>query len=650
MLFSVLVFLLVLGVLIFIHELGHFLAAKACGVYCDQFSLGMPPRVIGFRIGETDYCLGLLPIGGYVKMAGQEDAPTTEEERRETYGHVPEERWYNNKPTWQRAIILAAGPLMNLVLGIFLYGFVAGMGAEVPQSMIESRVGFIEETSPALTAPLFAMAPNGEAPDLSGSPDAVGWQTGDRIVAIDGTAMRNFSEVGMAAALGEGSVLKVELERETPGGVTQRYLSPLEPQIIDGSEHTRFGVQVYDAALIRYTFGGYPAEAGGLLPGDEIVAANGRPTDKTSFGEMLLAQEGIAPVEVQIQRDGVLVPLTITPKMSGRLVDLAVSPPLHPLSYLAEDETPRVIYDDSTFLAKQGLKPGQYIRMVAGITATGRSLRALETMPYEGDAEVVVTAGAEDDSTTGTKVKLTWASLLQAVTAHDENDAPVVLYAGDRLKEEVGIQRKDVIASIDGEPATAALLRQLQMAKAGQQLELKIERPAILFGLLQKASTEQVTLPIEQTPTIGVVWDTKMVIDKVPLGRIVPEAFSRGWGATTQIVAILHKLSTGVLKPNELGGPLLIAQISSSAARMGLSRLLEVMAFISINLCVFNLLPLPVLDGGQLVLVGLEAVRRKPISFKLQMAIQQVGVVFILFLIVFVTYNDVLRWGRNLLP
>ena len=71
---DILVFLIVLGVLIFVHELGHFVAAKACGIYVDRFSLGMPPRLFGFKYGETDYCVGLLPIGGYVKMAGQEDA------------------------------------------------------------------------------------------------------------------------------------------------------------------------------------------------------------------------------------------------------------------------------------------------------------------------------------------------------------------------------------------------------------------------------------------------------------------------------------------------------------------------------------------------------------------------------------------------
>ena len=129
MLIDILIFILVLGVLIFVHELGHFLAAKACNIYVDRFSLGMPPRAFGVKIGETDYCIGALPLGGYVKMAGQEDAPLSDEERDSTYGHVPEHRWFNKKPVWQRCIVIVAGPLMNFVLAIVLYGVVAAVGA-----------------------------------------------------------------------------------------------------------------------------------------------------------------------------------------------------------------------------------------------------------------------------------------------------------------------------------------------------------------------------------------------------------------------------------------------------------------------------------------------------------------------------------------
>ena len=138
---DIFVFLIVLGVLVFVHELGHFVAAKACGIYVDRFSLGMPPRIFGFKFGETDYCVGLLPIGGYGKMAG-------EEERESAYGRVPTDRWFNKKPVWQRAIVLIAGPAMNIVLALAIYALMAGYGREVPLHLEDTRIGLVERSRP----------------------------------------------------------------------------------------------------------------------------------------------------------------------------------------------------------------------------------------------------------------------------------------------------------------------------------------------------------------------------------------------------------------------------------------------------------------------------------------------------------------------
>jgi len=103
-------------------------------------------------------------------------------------------------------------------------------------------------------------------------------------------------------------------------------------------------------------------------------------------------------------------------------------------------------------------------------------------------------------------------------------------------------------------------------------------------------------------------------------------------------------LFTGTVRPKDLGGPVLIYQVTTTAASMGIMWLLKITAFISVNLCVFNLLPLPVLDGGHLLLLSWEGVRRKPLPEKAQERIQQVGLVVIISLLLFVTYNDILRW------
>ncbi|HOD52053.1 MAG TPA: site-2 protease family protein, partial [Candidatus Hydrogenedentes bacterium] len=235
---GVFVFIIVLGVLIFFHEMGHFIAAKACHIYVDRFSLGMPPRLFGIKLGETDYCVGALPIGGYVKMAGQEDTPLTEEERQKQYGEVPPERWFNNRPVWQRMIVITAGPVMNVVLGVLLYGIVAAVGTEVPESEVTARVGFVKPESPAATAPMYRIPDTAENTATAGEPDTTGWRTGDLIISVDGEAMRSFSDVGFAAILGAGRVLDVLLERSEEGE-TVRYLSRIEPQHVEDSKHTQ---------------------------------------------------------------------------------------------------------------------------------------------------------------------------------------------------------------------------------------------------------------------------------------------------------------------------------------------------------------------------------------------------------------------------
>ncbi|MDX9974206.1 MAG: RIP metalloprotease RseP, partial [FCB group bacterium] len=328
---NIVVFLLVLGLLVFVHELGHFLAAKACGIYCDRFSLGMPPRVWGFRWGETDYCIGALPIGGYVKMAGQEDAPLTDDERQKEYGHVPPERFYNSKPVWQRAIVIAAGPFMNLVLAFVLYGVVAMVGAEVPESKVDNRVGAVLPESPAALAPLYALE-EGERPeeaDLGGAPDATGWQTGDRVLTLDGREISSIvQDVRIDAVLGGGRQHLVEIARTLPDGKTVRYASPVAPKIFGGEEHARFGAAAYTTPLIGQILEGSPAQRAGLQAGDVIVQANGRTVDSISLTEMVEKMTADEPLQLEVLRGESRVPITLVPDVVGRISGVAFDPPL----------------------------------------------------------------------------------------------------------------------------------------------------------------------------------------------------------------------------------------------------------------------------------------------------------------------------------
>lgn len=565
MIFNIVVFILVLSWLVFFHELGHFLAAKACGIYCDRFSLGMPPRIFGMRIGETDYCIGALPIGGYVKMAGQEDVPLTDEEREKEFGDVPPERWFSTKPVWQRVIVIAAGPFMNLVLAVFMYGVVAAVGDEVPEFKVDSRVGQIEEGSPTLEAPLYRIVGDDTAVDRTKEPDAVGWITGDRILSIDGTPIRNIvPDLAIEAALGGGKEMSVLLERSPADGTTVRYRSFITPKIMTEEERmVRLGIAPFQSIVVEDVVEGSPAAEAGLKNGDEILRADGLPVDTTTLILKLAEFEDNQPVELEIRDDTGIRSVTMPTRGMGRFPNYFV--------YLPE-------HDD------------------------------------------------------------------------DETSRPIVAAISPDQEKATGLKRKDIITEINGQPATFAMLKEMEHGNPGATLDVKVLRPAIWFGLLRGEDTIDAQLNLDRVGSVGVLMGVKMVFVRSKPGEVVPDAIEASKRALFSTTKTLTQLVTGNVSPRDLGGPVMIAQITTQAARMGFSWLFEMTAFISINLAIFNLLPLPVLDGGHLLFLGIESIRRKPLSNRVMEWVQQAGLVFIIMLMLFVTFNDVHRWITNIIP
>lgn len=564
MLFNIAVFLIVLGVLIFFHELGHFLAAKAFGIYCERFSLGMPPRLAGIKWGETDYCIGVLPIGGYVKMAGQEDAPRSEEEQERDFGHIPKERWFSSKPPWQRAVVLIAGPLMNLVLGVGLYALMLGVGAEVPEQEVEARIGEVETGSPAENAPLYAV--NERELGDEASPVSMGWQTGDRVLTMDGRRVDTMQDVLLGAILSGGEQRVFAIERTMPDGSTQRFLSPVRPQQVEDEEHPRFGVRAYQSALIHEVHEDSPADQAGLRTGDIIRRVDGRDVDTGLLTDYIEKQADETPIELLVERNGEYVTLEIAPQRLGRFVGLRTNPPI--------------------------------------------------TRPDQTDPEA----------------------------------KPEVVAVSPELEEQSDILTQDIIVEVEGEPATVERLFEIQQERIGDTVELTVRRPSIGYGILR--SEEITTVQLEVTPVgnIGVTFAPRTVFHRVPVAEVPSEAIRKSHQAVTQVLRTVQLLAMRDLSMRELGGPVMIYQVTTTAAEHGHYLFLQIMAFISINLCIFNLLPLPVLDGGQLVFVGIEAVRRKPVSAKVFEVTQLTGLFLIVSLILFVTYNDIVRLVNMAIP
>jgi len=584
MLIDVLVFLLVLSLLVFFHEAGHFIAAKACGVYCDRFSLGMPPRLFGIRIGETDYCIGALPIGGYVKMAGQEDVPTDDESRQKEYGHVPPERWLQNKPIWQRAIVFAAGPLMNLVLAVLLYAAVVGIGENVPESKFENRIGYIEPDSPATRAPMFdAEKYPTTLPTSSDQPDEIGWQTGDRIVRVNGERVNSIEDVAITAVLSAGDEALVELERDVPDGARKRYFSRLRAERLPGDRHPRFGITAFKPARVGKLVEEMPAAASGVREGDLVVRLNGRPIDALTFSDVVTKAKPTDDLLLDIKRDDQIVSIRLQPTVIGRFPGVFFDPPLETQDPADMDKQPRVI-----------------------------------------------AAVPQDDFDEDQSSSLPEESAPKA--------KPLPLRRGDRILE------------VNGKPATVGLLREIAVTQPDAHLTLTVQRPNVLFGLIQKASVENVDVSFTPVGIVGIVWTEDYVFYRTPLPQVVPEALRRSVQAFDRTVRTFALLLRGRLSVRDLGGPVMIYRATTEAAKQGWSWLLEITAFISINLCVFNLLPFPVLDGGHLMFLGVEAVLRKPVNMRVAEIVQQIGLVLILGLILFVTFNDISRWISDLVP
>ncbi len=175
-------FIFVLGILVFIHELGHFLAAKWAGIRVERFSLGFPPRMFGKQIGDTDYCISWIPLGGYVKMAGMID-----ESFDEQIEGKPDE--FSSKPIWQRAIVIGAGPFMNLLLAFALFsGIIYKEGLPEAVPVIDS----VMEKMPA---------------------EALGLQSGDRILNIAGKEIKTWEELTSAINSFPDSSIAIVWER-----------------------------------------------------------------------------------------------------------------------------------------------------------------------------------------------------------------------------------------------------------------------------------------------------------------------------------------------------------------------------------------------------------------------------------------------------
>jgi len=283
-------FLIVIGVLVFVHEFGHFLMAKRAGVRVEKFSLGMGPKLVGFKKGDTEYIISALPLGGYVKMAGEnpDEAPTG----------APYE--FQSKSVWQRATIAATGPLTNIILAFIIMPlvFMVGTYSEGP-----AKVGYVESGSPA---------------------ERAGFKAGDVIVKINGRGISDWTKALSLIAVNPDTDLHVTVDR---AGAKETLV--LRPETASDLKIGMSGLVPDMPAEIGKLKPGFPAEKAGLMPNDKILAVDGNTVYHWNQFSNLVRESKGKTLVLDVERSGKRIEVSLAAIEDGGRYVIGVEPVVH---------------------------------------------------------------------------------------------------------------------------------------------------------------------------------------------------------------------------------------------------------------------------------------------------------------------------------
>jgi regulator of sigma E protease len=288
-------FLVVLGVLVAFHELGHFLAARWVGVKVLKFSLGFGPKIFGRQVGETEYLLSAIPLGGYVKLFGEDEAEAvTADDRRRSFVH---------QNLWGKVLIVAAGPGFNFILAYLIFAGWLATGAPL----------FVP-TFKDLSADVEAMVPGSPA-------DQAGMQLGDKVTKVNGRDISTRTELFDAVAKSNGQPLTLEVLRDgqpktltvTPAAALGHTPTAEGPLYSLGIEET--------PALVTSVMHGSPASQAGLLAGDRVVSIDGQPIYTWSQMTGIVKDHPNQALKLEVLRDSHRIPLTVTPSAEKATVN-----------------------------------------------------------------------------------------------------------------------------------------------------------------------------------------------------------------------------------------------------------------------------------------------------------------------------------------
>lgn len=533
---TLLIFLAVIGVIIFVHELGHFAIAKIAGVYVDTFSLGFGPRIIGIRIGETDYRISLIPLGGYVRMFGQFDLPEDEDKAdMERYKDIPAYRRYDHQPILARMAIIVAGPLMNILFAFPVAMAMLMSGVQQPIDVDETTIGDVVQDSPAYVSGLIP---------------------GDTIIEIDGERVHSWHGlVGeMTTRIGDITPLTYIRNGET------NYASVV-PEINSDAGYMGIGIQQMQRAQIASITSNSPACNSGLQENDVV----------------------------------------------DRLIGL----------YLSELSLEKLI---------DAIQARPHARLVLGVKRFPTTRMSNETNDFTRDRIVLDTERA---------------GKIKHVTVYGN-----MLLLDKTAPTNSPLKSGDTLLRINNQAVTDKTANDIISALPAGPVSLQIER---ISGKIKKEKIQtNVTATIHDIGRIGVIFTPAHQIVRYTFMDALKEAPKKVWARffeTLQVIRMLFQRKIGL---NQLTGPVGIARLTGMAAQSGIDVLLSLVLLITVNLGILNLLPLPVLDGGHVVLLTIEWIWtflfKKKLAPAFLLIYQWTGFIIIIALTIYVFYNDILNW------
>ncbi|MGQ3684801.1 MAG: RIP metalloprotease RseP [Candidatus Loosdrechtia sp.] len=583
-----------IGLLIFIHELGHFLMAKKIGVRVYAFSLGFGPALFKKQWGETEYRLSLIPLGGYVKLAGE-----TPEEKK-----VGEPWEFSSKTIGQRASVLVAGVALNAALAFF--AFIVAFQIGVP--FITSEVGQVVPGWPAWEA---------------------GIKRGDKIIGIDGNKEPDFEDLFTIVALSNPATgVRLKVERED-----KIFDVTVKPKYDAESGIQRIGIMPATSLEIDKIFAFEnnisPARDAGLQIGDVVVAVNGkRISTEDEFREIEAKNPG-REITITVLRDKKEAILKITLYRATRWM-LGISCATNFLDGVKEN----------SIASKAGLVRGDEIIKVNSHPVMG--FTDIRNLVVNSENESIVFTVKRNDKENVIPV------LLRDMASREEFLNSITPFYGLKIDsvvegfpaEKIGLQPGDKILSLDEDEVKDwnALLQKV-MAGGGKPMVIEWVRDNKRYVSTIEPQKDE----INAIGNIGIKFKEKTVVRQYGLLSACVVGTQKAIINVQRIYLTLKGFFSQRLSPKNVGGIILIAQASYESAKVGIGKLVYFLGILSLQLAFLNILPIPVLDGGHLMFLAIERIKGSPVSQRTLAIAQYMGFGFIIALVIYATRNDIIR-------